>query len=615
MNKFSAKNIFEKKTVAVTDDSPAVVSDTDYETDTDNEDESGEGVTIEVSKLEPSEILDYVNSLKNMAKYWYDTYFPLQSENLSDDEKVWVDRLNRIGIGYFRALIMAVISRKDLKAEKRIELFSSVERFIFICFRLGYFNATFRSSEYYRAARSIYLKEMDIDELINDLNKTTESNIEYALPNFITKIEKLFDNKGGFYYWNSIKYFLFEYEYQLAKKNNLDKVSWEMFTKTEKDKVSIEHILPQTPSKFYWRNQFRQFSGEEIELLSCALGNLLPLSQSINSALQNDSFEDKKTSKNGGRRGYQNGSHSEIEVAQEANWTADCIYQRSKKLLEFMENRWKFSFTSEQMNKLIYVVWVNDGRPVPDPLSEEPEITEDLSSKEKQHPKLVGDLGELQLTFWSNFVEYCKAEGRDTDIALRKPLAQNWYDIPVNGADYHLSYTVTRSKYLSLLIYAYNKEAFERLEGKKSKIEEFFGDKLDWYSSREGSEAKRIIYKREADVFNPSKQEEYFAWMIDKCDELSNALVQVGEMDEEAQEKDKFTKLKQYLENCGKTELILTFADIEAIIGCTLCKSAYNYSAYWNPSPTHTMPNTILSAGYKIVSVDLISKELVMQKQ
>lgn len=203
---------------------------------------------------------------------------------------------------------------------------------------------------------------------------------------------------------------------------------------------------------------------------------------------------------------------------------------------------------------------------------------------------------------------------RECDIALRKPLAQNWYDVPVNGADYHLSYTVTRSKYLSLLIYAYNKEVFERLESKKSKIEEIFGDKLDWYSSREGSEAKRIIYKREADVFNPSKQEEYFAWMIDKCDELSNALVQVGEMDEEPQEKDKFSKLKQYLENCGKTELTLTFVDIEAIIGCTLCKSAYNYSAYWNPSPTHTMPNTILAAGFKVVSVDLVSKSLLLQK-
>ena len=171
LNKFSAKNIFEKKTVAVADDSLEVVSDTDYDSDTDIEDESGEVETVEVSKLEPGEILDYVNSLKDMAKYWYDTFFPFQSENLSDDEKVWVDRLNRIGIGHFRPLIMAVISRRDLKPEKRIELYTAVERFIFICFRLGYFNATFRSSEYYRASRSIYLKEMDIDALINDINE------------------------------------------------------------------------------------------------------------------------------------------------------------------------------------------------------------------------------------------------------------------------------------------------------------------------------------------------------------------------------------------------------------------------------------------------------------
>lgn len=615
LNKFSAKNIFEKKTVVV-EDAPSVELDAEYDADGDIEDESGEPETIEISKLKPSDILDYVNSLKDMAKYWYDTFFPLQSENLSADEKVWVDRLNRIGIGHFRPLVMATISRRDFTSEKRVELFTAIERFIFVCFRLGYFNATFRSSEYYRAARSLYLKEMDIDDLINDITDTTDANIEYALPNYITKIEKHFDNKGGFYYWNSIKYFLYEYEYQLAKKNNLDKVSWEMFTKTEKDKVSIEHILPQTPSKYYWRNQFRQFSGEEIELLSCAIGNLLPLSQSINSALQNDSFEDKKTSKNGGRRGYQNGSHSEIEVAQETDWTADCIYNRSKKLLEFMENRWRFSFTSEQMNKLIYVTWVQDGREVPEPLPEETETTVVSSDdgKVKMASKHEGNLGELQLQFWTKFVEYCKQKGKDGDIATRKPLAQHWYDVPVNGADYNLSYTVTHSKYLTLVIYAYNNEAFNRLESKKSQIEEVFGDKLDWYSSKEGSEAKRILYRREADVFNPSKQEEYFAWMIDKCEELSNALIQVGEMDEEPQEKDKFSKLKQYLEECGKSELTLTFAEIEEIIGCSLCKSAYNYSAYWNPSPTHTMPNTILVAGYKIAKIDLFAQNIVIQK-
>ena len=102
--------------------------------------------------------------------------------------------------------------------------------------------------------------------------------------------------------------------------------------------------------------------------------------------------------------------------------------------------------------------------------------------------------------------------------------------------------------------------------------------------------------------------------MIDKCEELSNALVQVGEMDEEPQEKDKFSKLKQYLEDCGKSELTLTFAEIEEIIGCSLCKSAYNYSAYWNLSPTHTMPNTILAAGYKIAKIDLYAQNIVIQK-
>ena len=267
LNKFSAKNIFEKKTIVIGENTETPPGDVDYDTE-DTADDATEPEILEVSKLEPNEISAYVNSLKDTAKYWYDTFFPMQSENLTEKEKLWVDRLNRIGIGYFRPLVMVIISRRDLTDGQRIDAFKAMERFIFICFRLGYFNATFRSSEYYRAARSIYLKQMDISDLVNDITEITNTNIEYAIPNFVTKIEKHFDNMGGFYYWNSIKYFLYEYELHLAQKNNLDKVSWEMFTKTEKDKVSIEHILPQTPTKYYWCNQLRQFDAEEIELLS-----------------------------------------------------------------------------------------------------------------------------------------------------------------------------------------------------------------------------------------------------------------------------------------------------------------------------------------------------------
>ena len=323
--------------------------------------------SLDTPKLEHKEIGDYVKSLKKMAKYWYDTYFPEQSQHLDDEGKLWVDRLNRVGMGYFRPLVMAIISRRDFSEEQRTSVFQAIERFLFICFRIGAFHASLYSSDYYRAARSIYQKEMTAQELADDINKTADAEVEYAIPNFVTKIEKYFSEGYGFYYWNSIKYFLYEYEYNLAKKNKIEKVSWEVFTTTEKDKVSVEHILPQTPENYYWRNQFRQFHEDEVTVLSGALGNLLCLSQSINSSLQNDSFPDKKKSSSQ-RRGYENGSHSEIEVSKEKNWTGRKIYNRSKRLLQFMEQRWKFKLTKEQMDRLIYIKFVMDNRKVPDEL-------------------------------------------------------------------------------------------------------------------------------------------------------------------------------------------------------------------------------------------------------
>ena len=198
LNKFSAKNIFEKKTVLMSELPNGYVMDTDYEEENDVDDTETE--TIEVSKLAPTEIADYVNSLKNMAKYWYDTFFPTKSENLTKEEQIWIDKLNRIGIGHFRPLVTVIISRRDFSPEERIESFKAIERFIFICFRLGNFNASFCSSEYYRASRSLYLNEMTLEDLVADIVETTDANIEYAIPNFVTKIEKHFSNGGGFYF-------------------------------------------------------------------------------------------------------------------------------------------------------------------------------------------------------------------------------------------------------------------------------------------------------------------------------------------------------------------------------------------------------------------------------
>ena len=182
------------------------------------------------------------------------------------------------------------------------------------------------------------------------------------------------------------------------------------------------------------------------------------------------------------------------------------------------------------------------------------------------------------------------------------------------NAEFHLSFTVTRSKYITLLLYVYNPEAFAQLEEKKDKIESLFDDKFDWYSSKAGSIAKRILYRKEYDIFNPSKHTDIFEWMIEKYDLLHNALIAVGEIDANQRTEKKFDPLKEFLLNSTEAEMTLSFRQIEDIIGETLCKSAYNYNAYWNPSATHILPHTIIEAGYEIVNVDLIGKSVELKK-
>jgi len=63
---------------------------------------------------------------------------------------------------------------------------------------------------------------------------------------------------------------------------------------------------------------------------------------------------------------------------------------------------------------------------------------------------------------------------------------------------------------------------------------------------------------------------------------------------------DKFYRLERYLKTKNEESFTMTFNEIESILGFRLASSAYNYSGYWSPSPTHTLPNMILECGYKV---------------
>lgn len=368
--KFTPQNIYEKKEVKLS----SIESFKEIKEENDLSDEIEENAisdeTVMRSKLSPKEIENYVNSLKSAAVHWYNTFNPLNNLDLSDEEGMWIDRLNRIGFIYFRPLVTASFLTKDVKREDRLKLFKAIERFIFIAFRMGRAFSSYRNSEFYRAARQLRNGELSIDKIISNINERMEwsfdkvedsEDVYFDYGHFQKYLQKKFKNSGGFYSWNGLRYFLYEYETAKVQLRGNKKIDWKLFVKSEKDKISIEHIYPQTPTNACWVEAFKEYDDSQSHFFKGTLGNLLPLSLSINSSLQNDCFIDKKNPKFDDkgdkiRQGYNDGSHSEIEVSSYEEWNPDNILERGLTLLKFMEKRWNLKFEDEyQMAELLFL--------------------------------------------------------------------------------------------------------------------------------------------------------------------------------------------------------------------------------------------------------------------
>lgn len=295
------------------------------------------------NKLTIGDIGDYVDSMKNLVPFWYRINFPDKTD-LAEEIKTWLDRINRIGFVYFKPLTTVVLSREDISDEDKVEYLKKVERFIFLHFRLSSYISTYRNSVYYRLAYDLYHRNKDINQILNELDKIDYIGKNGVLPidAVINNIQRLFRNYKGYYDWSIIRYFLYEYETYIANENEAPKTLYpkDIFRKDGKDKVSIEHVYPQTPTDDYWINNFDGYDDKQKKYLNGSLGNLLPLSLAINKCLQNNPFYQKKER-------YKDGSHSEVEVSRYKDWTPENILERGKKMLIFMADRWGFKFKND----------------------------------------------------------------------------------------------------------------------------------------------------------------------------------------------------------------------------------------------------------------------------
>ncbi len=359
-DEFLLKDYFTQKrvlnyTVKVQEDIQLIADDLDSEADVDiEEDASLSSQTEDTLTLEDT--LAYVRSLREMSKYWYDLYFPEQSQ-LPDELKIWLSRLLRCQSANFRPLIFALLSRSDIPTEEKVYCLKLIEEFIFFYFSLDGYSTNYQRTVYFNFAHDLFTGKVSLAKIIERLRNIAcleEHDGKRILKTneVLNRITRLF-NYDGYYSWPAIRYFLFEYE-QWLKGMSPDtgrEFQYNVFMAKEKNdhKMSIEHVFPQTPDKSdssadAWVKVFQEYTAAQQKALNGSLGNLVLLSLPENISLQNDRFAQKCEAR------YQNGSVSEYQVCFDEKghrreiWNAEAILDRGLKMLRFMAERWNFEF-------------------------------------------------------------------------------------------------------------------------------------------------------------------------------------------------------------------------------------------------------------------------------
>jgi predicted transport protein len=301
------------------------------------------------------------------------------------------------------------------------------------------YQSTYRNSFFWNIAHKFYIDEVSLEEVINELDKIDylSDNKVANMNGILNNINRLFKNYKGYYSWPAKTYFLYEYELYLMNNQANQKIYPDnLFKKDEKDKVSIEHIYPQTDTNEYWVERFGNYTETEQKYLNGSLGNLLPLSLSINIKLQNYSFDEKKLGKDR-TRGYLNGSHSEMKVAQNNEWTPNEILQRGLEMINFMEERYDFIVPNkadrERMLGLDFMISEDDENcDVTEPINHEVQTTTSkaVSYSEEDFERLSSNTNSNLISMYKELDSYI--------LSLND-------DIQRNSTKHYISYTNGKS--------------------------------------------------------------------------------------------------------------------------------------------------------------------------
>ncbi|MEO6755113.1 MAG: HNH endonuclease family protein, partial [Chthoniobacteraceae bacterium] len=303
------------------------------------------------------DIYDYVSSLQEAVETWYKMWNPLDSE-FSDHIRLWLDKLNRLnllGQHIYHPLVLVFLQSVSAES-KRLAFLQAVERHLFIVSlsdrRFAYsYPFGGMDPQMFQLAIDLRAGKISGDKATKQIHEMTAAILK---SHFIDEVIFRFRTEG-FYEWDGIRYFLFEYNLDLQERSKTQrpKIFWPEFNERKDDFISVEHIFPQQPRHTYWQSRFNGLTQKHRTALRNSLGNLLPLSRPKNSSLSNKPFPDKIDGNNEPAVGYRYGCYAENEVSKCVEWTPSEILKRGTKMLEFLERRWAIQIGDLRSKKIM----------------------------------------------------------------------------------------------------------------------------------------------------------------------------------------------------------------------------------------------------------------------
>lgn len=132
--------------------------------------------------------------------------------------------------------------------------------------------------------------------------------------------------------------------------------------------------------------------------------------------------------------------------------------------------------------------------------------------------------------FWSSFITYCTAKGRQNDICLNPPSSELWYDIPIGKKGYHITLHALHGGVLRAGLYFYGVGRYTDYYLQRARLDDTLGLPLEWPSQPEplpGMKKILVGYSTEGDLQKINSFPTQFEWLIEQYDRLHAAIQMV----------------------------------------------------------------------------------------